>query len=105
MGCVSGGLLVERRAGERILPDESGDRVDLVVGELELRHFCRGAKFGGVADPVWNPFLAKFLAGFFQIRADFFDFLEQIVAVDFERFALRVYAADFDGEVGGPRVV
>ena len=102
---VSGRLLLERRTGERILPDESGDGVDLVVGEFELRHFGGRPEFSGVPDPVRNPFLAEFLAGFFQIGADLFNFLQEIVAVNFERFALRVHAADFDGEVGGLRVV
>src|SRR5580693_2217256 len=74
--CVSGRLLFERWAGKRILPDEGGDRLDFVLRRAELRHFCGRAEFGGVADPVWDPLFAQFLARFFQVRANLFYLLK-----------------------------
>ena len=54
-----------------------------------------------MADPVRNPFLAQFLARFFQIWADFFDFLQEIVALLFQRFSPRIHPADFNCEIRG----
>ena len=105
VGCISGGLFFERWTRKRILPDEGGDGLDFVLRHAELRHFRGGAKFGGVADPVRDPFLVKFLARFFQVRADFLDFLQQIVAALLERFGGGIHARDVHGEVGGLRVV
>src|SRR5271156_4094515 len=73
---ISWRLFFERWAGKRILPDEGGDGLDFVLRHAELRHFCSGTKFGGVADPVGDPLFAQFLARFFQVRADFFDLFE-----------------------------
>ena len=58
-----------------------------------------------MADPVRNPFLAQFLARFFQVRTDLFNFLQQIVAALLERFGGGIHARDIHGEIGGLRVV
>ena len=92
-------LVVERRPCKRILPNERGDCLHVSGGEPELRHLCCRTKFGGVRDPVRNPFLVQLLARFLQIRAYLLDLLNQIVAAAFEGFALRVHAADFHGEI------
>ncbi len=101
---ISGRLFFERGTGERILPDECGDGLDFVLRHAELRHFCGRAEFGGVADPVRNPFLAQFLARFFQVRSHLFYFLQQIVTALLERFGGGIHARDVHGEVGGLRV-
>ena len=96
MGCAAGRLMIERRAGESCLPNESGERLRLVLREAELRHLGGRPELGGVADPVWNPLFAQLLARFLQIRANFFDFLQEVVSLLFERFGARVHAADFN---------
>ena len=55
----------------RILPYESGDGVDLVVREPELRHFGCRPNFGGVADPSMGSIPCGVSVGFFQVGADF----------------------------------
>jgi hypothetical protein len=99
MSRIAGLLVVERRTGERILPNERGDCLYVSSGEPELRHLCRGTEFGRVRDPVRNPFLVELLARFLQVRAHLLDFLNQIVAAAFERFALCIHAADLDGQI------
>ncbi len=72
---VASGLLGQFRSGNRRLPDVSRDGLNFVILQAELRHFCRGAEFVRMLQPVRNPFLVNLHPDFFQVRADFLDFL------------------------------
>src|SRR5580704_4088341 len=92
-------LMIEWRARESGLPNESGERLNFVLREPELRHLGARTKFGGVANPVRNPFLAQLLTGFLQVRANFFDFLQKVVTLLLERLGTRVHPANLNREV------
>src|SRR3984957_17801828 len=94
-------LMIQRRTGESGLPDKCCESLNFILRETKLRHLRSWAEFRSVADPVRNPFLAQLLARFFQIRADFFDFLQEVVALLFQRFGPRIHLADLNCEVRG----
>src|SRR4029077_9785182 len=105
VGCIAWLLMLECRTGERTLPDKRGNCLDIARLEAELRHLGGRPELARVPDPVRNPFLAQFHARFFEVRADFFYFLLEIVGALFERFGLRIETANFDGEVGSLRII
>ena len=76
---VAGSLLGQGRTGERGLPDERSDGLDFIGLQAELRHLGGGPPLMRVLQPVGNPLFVDLHAHFFEVRADFFDFLEQVV--------------------------
>ena len=69
---------MQRRLRQARLPDEGRDGLHFVRLQAELRHLGGGTEFVRMLQPVRNPFLVDLHPDFFQVRADFLDFLLQV---------------------------
>ena len=87
---IAASLLGQLRTSETGLPDERRDRLNLVILQTELRHLGGGTEFLGMAEPVRDPLFVNLHTDFFQVRADLFGLLQQVVRVFVELLDLRV---------------
>src|ERR1700732_950069 len=92
-------LMIEWGTGKSGLPDKSCESLNFILRQTKLRHLGGRAEFRGVANPIGNPFFAQLLARFFQIWADFFDLLQEIVALLLQRFSPGIHPADFNCQI------
>ena len=101
MRSVARRLFFERRPWKPRLPDKRRDRLHFVGLQPELRHLRGGTEFMGMLQPVGDPLFVDLHPHFFEVRTNFFGFLQQTMRALIELLDLRVHGADGDGKVVG----
>ena len=90
-------LLLGQRVRETRLPEIGRDRLNLMIGQTEVRHLGGRAEIGWLFQPHRNPVAIQLEADVFQVRADFLDVLHQAVGLEIELLDAAV-----DLAVGNP---
>ena len=92
MGGIAG-LLLGQRIGKSGLPDICGNRLDLIVSQAEVRHFCGRPEVCWLLEPDGNPILVELEPDVFQIRPDLLHVLHQTVSLKVELLNVAVNLA------------
>ena len=86
------------------LPDESGDRFDLLIGQAELRHLGGGPEGLGILDPHRDPFPAQLVSNLFQIGSRPLAFHQEFIQTGIRRGGVSINVGYPQRFLGGLRV-
>src|SRR5579872_7175550 len=86
-------FVLRKRIGESRLPDESGNRLNLVIGQPEVRHLRRRAEVSRLLQPYGNPVLVQLEADVFQVWPDLLHILHQAVGLKIELLQATIQLA------------
>ncbi len=82
-------LLLGQGIGECRLPEVSGDRLDLMLAQAEVRHLGCRAEISRLLQPHRNPVLIQLEADVLQVRPDLLYIFHQVVSMEIELLQAR----------------
>ena len=97
--CGVARLVLGQSIREARLPYVRRDRLDLMIGQAEVRHLRGRTEVGRLFQPDRNPVLVQLEPHVFQVRPDLLHVLHQAVGLEIELLQPRLELAVGDSEV------